>query len=135
MQLSEAGEMIRQTLTEITGVYTRFTTHASVVMPNHVHLLLSINGDYDDGGGTPRRAFPTEGGGPRTISDFVMRLKTLTTYRYIEGVKSGLYPAFDRILWQKSFHDHIVRDQNDLMQIWTYIENNPKQWAVDRYCQ
>ena len=28
-------------------------------------------------------------------------------------------------LWQRGYHDHIVRDEKDFLGIWTYIENNP----------
>jgi REP element-mobilizing transposase RayT len=33
--------------------------------------------------------------------------------------------------WQKSFHDHIIRNENDYRQIAEYIENNPQMWTED----
>ena len=38
-------------------------------------------------------------------------------------------------LWQKGFHDHIVRTDADYQNIWTYIENNPLQWELDSLYQ
>ena len=35
-------------------------------------------------------------------------------------------------VWQKGFHDHVVRDSADYREIWEYIENNPVQWAKDK---
>ncbi len=36
-------------------------------------------------------------------------------------------------VWQRGYHDHIVRDENDFLRIWTYIKNNPLKWELDRY--
>ena len=36
-------------------------------------------------------------------------------------------------LWQKSFHEHVIRNEEDYRQIWEYVENNPARWAEDRY--
>ena len=32
-----------------------------------------------------------------------------------------------------SYHDHIIRDENDLLNHWSYIEHNPARWAEDEY--
>ena len=34
-------------------------------------------------------------------------------------------------LWQKSFHDHVIRSEQDYLEIWNYIENNPSKWKDD----
>ncbi len=36
-------------------------------------------------------------------------------------------------LWQRSFHDHVIRGETDYREIWNYIENNPARWIEDRY--
>ena len=36
-------------------------------------------------------------------------------------------------LWQRGYYDHIVRSENDFLRIWTYIDNNPLRWELDRY--
>ncbi len=36
-------------------------------------------------------------------------------------------------LWQKSYHEHVIRNENDYREIWEYIEANPAKWAEDRY--
>jgi hypothetical protein len=35
--------------------------------------------------------------------------------------------------WQRSFHEHVVRNDNDYQEIWNYIDTNPAKWANDRY--
>ncbi|MDU6200115.1 MAG: transposase [Flavonifractor plautii] len=42
------------------------------------------------------------------------------------GLKAGR-------LWQRGYYDHIVRSENDFLRIWTYIDNNPLRWELDRY--
>ena len=34
-------------------------------------------------------------------------------------------------MWQKLFHDHIIRGEKDYQKIWNYIEGNPMKWAED----
>ena len=36
-----------------------------------------------------------------------------------------------RRLWQKGFHDHVIRDDWDFERRWRYIEDNPRRWAED----
>ena len=87
---------------------------ASVIMPNHVHILLCVCGAGIGASGMPR---PT---GMR-VPSFVSSLK-----RYTNRVCG-------RPLWQGSYHDHIIRDENDLLNHWSYIEHNPARWAEDEY--
>ena len=37
-------------------------------------------------------------------------------------------------VWQKGFHDHVVRSQQDYLDIWNYIEGNPGKWEEDMLC-
>ncbi|MDQ9816352.1 hypothetical protein RFZ01_18460, partial [Acinetobacter pittii] len=34
-------------------------------------------------------------------------------------------------VWQTSFHDHVVRNQQDYQRIWAYIDGNPSNWEKD----
>ena len=36
-------------------------------------------------------------------------------------------------VWQKSFYDHIIRNKDDYVKIWNYIDNNPQKWTMDKY--
>ena len=38
-------------------------------------------------------------------------------------------------LWQKSFHDHIIRSEEDYRAIWNYIDTNPFRWTEDCFYQ
>ncbi|MBR4304301.1 MAG: hypothetical protein IKT81_03115 [Clostridia bacterium] len=36
-------------------------------------------------------------------------------------------------LFQRSFHDHIIRNDEDYSKIWEYIDTNPLKWELDKY--
>lgn len=58
--------------------------------------------------------------------------KTMTTNEYIKCVKNNLLPTFDKKLWQKSYYDHIIRNQKDYNAVWEYIENNPEKLILTK---
>jgi hypothetical protein len=35
--------------------------------------------------------------------------------------------------WQRSFHDRIIRDEDEYSRIWKYIDENPARWREDDY--
>ena len=78
-----------------------------VIMPNHIHLLLiicSYNG----------RAMHAP-----TLSNLIQQFKGISS-------KNAGFPIF-----QRSFHDHVVRNKNDYEMIWHYIDTNPQNWEKD----
>jgi putative transposase len=40
---------------------------------------------------------------------------------------------FDDFHWQTKFYEHLIRNDNDLHRIRTYIRNNPLKWELDEY--
>ena len=36
-------------------------------------------------------------------------------------------------LWQRSYFDHVIRNEADYLRIWQYIGDNPAHWAEDEY--
>ena len=55
----------------------------------------------------------------------------MTTNAYIRGVKAQGWPPFEQRLWQRSFHDHIMRDERGLDMIRDYVLTNPWRWNED----
>lgn len=107
-RLSNYGNIVDQAIREIPTHYPAITVDHFVVMPNHVHLLLQINTDHS---GRPMVA--------PTISHVVQQLKGIVTKRI--GVS----------VWQKLFHDHVIRSEKDYLKIWEYIDTNPERWKDD----
>lgn len=113
--LNHAGRMVGERLAQLAPDLVFVERYC--VMPDHIHAILTLAG-----GGTAQRPFPT-------VSELVRRYKTLTTKLYIDGVKAGRYPPFRQKIWQKSFYDHIIRNEQDYWEICRYIEENPAKYA------
>jgi REP-associated tyrosine transposase len=67
-----------------------------------------------------------------TLPSIVQWFKTMTTNEYIRGVKTLGWRPFPGRLWQRSFYDHIIRDDRDAERMQGYIESNPSMWTADR---
>jgi len=115
MILNNAGVMIDEIWHEIPQYYEGFQVHEFVVMPNHIHGIIEISSH----------------GKTLGLSDVVQRFKTLTTNKYIHGVKDYDWKRFEKKLWQRSYYEHIIRNEKTLEEIQTYIINNPVNWDKD----
>lgn len=66
-----------------------------------------------------------------TVVEIVQAFKRYSTIEYIHLVKQGAAEPFEKYVWQRSFHDHIVRTEDDFRMIAEYIQNNPRRWEED----
>ena len=156
MVLNDAGRMVDQVWADIPVHYPGIGVDAVQVMPNHIHGVLVIEPvgagpcarpmtvdqsepvdlrdpqttrcGLPDVRGRPRGAAPTQ---VLSLSDVMERFKSLTTTRYITGVRNSGWEPFRGRLWQRNYHDHIIRNEQELGRIREYIQNNPADWASD----
>lgn len=63
---------------------------------------------------------------PRSLSSLMAGFKSIVTKRI-----NILRGTPGEAVWQRGFHDHVIRNDVDLHRIRTYIANNPLQWAID----
>ncbi len=146
MELNAPGQMIHTTWNEIRTHYPGIDTDTFMVMPNHIHGIIIIVGAPPCGCPTPRGC-PTqtyENGRPRggaptenaptqlSLPDVVQRFKTLTTKRYMGGVKQFDWRPFPGKLWQRNYYEHIIRNEQELCRIRKYILENPAKWYWDK---
>ncbi len=104
--LSEYGKTVEKYICGIKGL------HKYIIMPNHIHMIIFICNEE----GTMRASSPTQ-----SIPQLIKSFKTLITKEIGFSV------------WQRSYYDHIIRDDADYEAIWGYIENNPLKWKEDRF--
>ena len=103
VRLTDAGKIVHELIENINHVYPDVRVDCYIIMPDHVHLVLVL-GCTD---GPPRAAVPT------SLPKIINALKSLAVKRY--GAP----------LWQDEYYDHIIRNDFDLNEIRTYIQNNP----------
>ena len=180
--LTPLGECVAEAIA-LTGVRVEH----QVIMPNHVHLLLTLEraatraaptgagtqaaariapadgqtrvaarivptgagtqadarvAPADSGPRADARVAPTDSGtqadarvsptdsGPRAATELGRLVGTVKSRSVHLAAGRGLKAGR---LWQRGYYDHIVRRENDFLRIWTYIDNNPLRWELDRY--
>jgi len=151
IRLNDAGNMAQSVWNEIPDHYPGVHIDTNIIMPNHIHFIVTVGAgpracpgftDPDPIGYNQTQTGHPQGGAPTGINtanetgglslpDVVHRYKTMTTKRYVDGVKQNGWPPFPGKLWQRNYWEHIVRDEPELNRIRQYIRNNPAQWDQD----
>ena len=109
VKLTKIGQIVDECWDNINELYDDVKTGKYVIMPDHFHGIITIGSKKDTGG---------QGRPP--LHKIIQGFKSITTRRCFEyGHKQ---------LWQSSFYDHIIRDEEDYHARWHYIENNPVKW-------
>ena len=103
--LSPIGIEIEKSIKFINDNYIDVTIDKFVIMPNHIHLIVNL---CNSG---------VHGNPP--LQNVIGQLKSYTTNK------------FGNTLWQRSYHDHIIRTKEDYDKIWNYIDTNVIQWNND----
>lgn len=107
--LSAAGKIVVQAIQQIPNHYENVSVDKYCIMPDHIHMILRIESDI----------------GGRIIS-----APTVSTV--VGSMKRWVSRQVGKPIWQKSFYDHGIRNQQDYDEIWQYIENNPLKYALNR---
>jgi len=126
-----------------------------VLMPNHIHgiLLIDRRGDrldcMDAGGTTPRmeeveqctEQLPraTQGAVAEVALNHAPGPKPKSLSSFIAGFKSTVTKQVNNIrnkpgvpVWQRNYYEHVIRNEDDLLQTRGYIVNNPMKWELDK---
>ena len=53
--------------------------------------------------------------------------------RIVKMMKEAVTKFVGRPIWQKGYHDHVIRNDADYLRIWNYIDTNPAKWREDCY--
>lgn len=121
MQLNDVGKMIEQQWINISNRFSNVELDEYIIMPNHIHGIVMVN-PYTERAGT--RPAPT-------IAMIVGTFKSYSMNEYILGVKNLHWPTFDKKIWQRNFHEQIIRNLVALDNIREYIKQNPMNWKKD----
>lgn len=83
--------------------------------------------------GQPQGIAPTDTTVKKTVGDMVGAFQSIVSVEYIRGVKNMGWKSFDGKLWQRNYHEHIVRNEKSYHTISEYIINNPAKWTDDKF--
>jgi len=114
---SISSRLINETFVNTIKRYPHIDCTKFVLMPNHFHAIIIIN--RADMESAP------------TLSEIIQSFKRHSTIEYIKLVEQGFLPSFNKQIWQRSFHDHIIRNEEEYNVISQYIDENPLKWEED----
>ena len=96
------GRLVEKYLQSIPGI------EKYVIMPNHIHMIVRI-ADGPMWASAPTQPIPSR----------MRSFKTLVT------------KELGRSIFQRSYHDHVIRGEQDYRDVWEYIDQNPARWRED----
>ena len=138
IRLSKSGKIVKSYLDNMNEKMDFAILENYVIMPNHVHLLIVVNHRNSvNSGGTLRTASPTTASPttafPTTAFPTAVSSKSAAIPRIIHGLKAVTTKQIGHAIWQRSYHDHIIRNESEFQKVWQYIDENPIKWADDIY--
>ena len=117
-QLTQSGLILKNYIESVNTHFPNARVEKYVIMPNHFHMIVVL--DSTNGTGDPSP----------TLGNIVAWIK----YNATKDINNSANTSGIKI-FQRSYHDHIIRNEKDYTEIYTYIENNPAKWAEDCYYQ
>lgn len=116
IKLNDYGEIAQKQMLWLEEQYPYVIIHNFVIMPNHVHAIIEIDSELVGENQVKIKS----------LSELIGAYKT-TSSKYIH--QKGL----TEFAWQRSFHDHIIRDTVAYENIYDYINTNPARWNSDTF--
>ena len=104
IELTKEGNIVKQEINRLEEIYKNIIIDEYVVMPNHLHVLILIY--YKNG---------------------------ITISKIIKHLKTNISREIKYSIWQKSFYEHIVRNEKEYLKTKEYIKNNVVNWSKDKY--
>ena len=107
IKLSQEGKIAKDNIDNIDNIeeiYDNAKIHEHIIMPNHIHILLEIKNK-----------------------------KKTTISKIIKHYKTNVSKEITYSIWQKSFYEHIVRNEKEYLKIKEYIKSNIINWNKDKY--
>ncbi len=121
MKLSKIGQIATECWQQIPEHFDDAVLDEFVVMPNHIHGIIILVGDAD----------------LRPLQQQTADRSGMYLSKIIHGFKSSVSRNVKRrwkdeiFAWKRSFYDHVIRIDESLDDIRSYIKNNPLNWESD----
>jgi len=101
-----------------------------IVMPNHIHIIIMICRERIV---CVPQSDPTKSQIPKIIQAYKSSV-TKETREISENGTHAMHSLWQQQqIWQKSYHDHIIRNEEEYQKIWEYVDTNPLKWELDKY--
>ena len=101
IKLTKEGYIARKNIKKI---FEGITIDEYVIMPNHIHMLISLDGQNE-----------------------------VTLSRIIKQYKGVVTKQIGYSIWQKLYYEHVIRNEKEYYIVKEYIRNNIINWEKDKY--
>jgi putative transposase len=123
MHLSPVGTIVAEEWVRTEALRPNLSLDQWVVMPNHIHGILVIEGFKTSQRDISTTPFSLK---RNSLGSIITQFKGKCTKR----IRKSGYPDF---AWQPRYFDHIIRNADSLQKIRRYIQENPLKWELDEY--
>ena len=142
MGLNEFGRVVEECWAAVPAHFPHVLLDVFVVMPNHVHGILLFDHRHSVVG--VQHAAPLQRAADKMLGP--MEKRGITPNNVIPGSLGAVVRSFKSAVtkrintmrdnsgcpvWQRNYHEHVIRDERDLHAIRQYIADNPAKWALD----
>ncbi len=137
MVLNALGKMAEKFWREIPQHFLFVRLDEFVIMPNHVHGILWIDGykniDTDNVADNVNERNKTNGKNQKMVQISPKRGSLSTVVRsYKSAVTRNSRRIYADFAWQSNYYDRVIRNEQELNRIRVYIMQNPQMWERDR---
>lgn len=101
---NDIGKKAYASIKDIENIYKTITIDNFIIMPNHIHVIIIIDKETE-----------------------------ITIPRVVKQYKEYITKQTGKKVWQKSYYDHIIRNESDYLRIYQYINENVLKWSLDKY--
>jgi len=119
MMLNEYGNITKKHIEDISLKWDNVFVPKYVIMPNHIHMILEIE------------CVQNRQEQKVSVQHIIGAMKSLITMEIL-----SIYKANNKYMgkiFQRSYYDHIIRNEAEYNKIWEYIDTNPLKWELDKY--
>ncbi|MCL2354523.1 MAG: hypothetical protein FWC68_01265 [Oscillospiraceae bacterium] len=107
IELLSAGKIVDNEMNKIEIIYDNVLIDEYIIMPNHIHMIVILENG--------RTKFAP------------------TIIQIVKQFKGSITKQLGYSVWQKSFYEHVIRNEKSYYKIVEYIQSNPYNWENDEY--
>ncbi len=142
--LSAYGNVIEKYIHLMDNKYDNVFIDHYVIMPNHLHMMIVVSSPCETEQdktlrvsyfGTSQAPYPTENNDIKcTLHSNDSRANEIIP-KFISLFKRYCNHEIGHNIWQRRYYDHVIRNYQEYLNVYNYIDNNPAHWAQDKYYQ
>jgi putative transposase len=122
VSLKPQGILVGSALLSLPKKFPFLQLDAWIIMPDHIHAILIILDPGSAGHPADMEAnfIIARGTASQSLASLIQSYKSITTRK----INSELDTRGSRV-WHRNYYEHVIRNENELVKIRDYIENNP----------